>query len=471
MTASRRRVLVQLTAVGGALLLPAAAFAQTAPSGSFVGELAVGPTKLRLRLVFSAADKATLYSIDQGNAAIPASEVVLQGDRVTLKFAAIGASYEARLVSPDRLEGTFTQGGQNFPLVLLRGEAPPAAPTDAGPLTQQMLDSYRAQTGTPGMAAAWLAAGSAPIHLVSGVRSAGLPNAVQMNDKWHLGSITKSMTATMIARLVEQRKLRWTSTIGQVLGKRVPGINPAYRNVTLLHLLSHHSGLPGNIDLAEFGNFTRPPMDDARAERLRFATLALAMSPVAKPGAKMVYSNNGYIVAGLMAEQATGKSWEALMREQLFAPLGITSAGFGPPGSAALNDQPEGHTAAADGKRTAIRLDNPAALGPAGLVHMSLADLLRYLETHRTRPAAFLRLESWNKLHTPPFTNKYALGWFAADEGRLWHNGSNGAWYAEIAVDRAAGVVAAFAANDAASAGGTPGPILRAALRTALGQT
>ncbi len=463
-------MLGQLTAISGALLLPTAAFAQSAPTGSFIGELAIGPTKLRLRLVFSAADKATLYSIDQGNAAIPASEVVLQGDRVTLKFAAIGAGYEGRIVSPDRIEGTFTQGGQNFPLVFTRGEAPPPAPTDTGPLTQQMLDSYRAQTGTPGMAAAWLAAGTAPVQLISGARSAGLPNAVLVNDKWHLGSITKSMTATMIARLVERRKLRWTSTVGQVLGKRIPGINPAYRDVTLLHLLSHHSGLPGNIDLAEFGNFTRPPMDDARDERLRFATLALAMPPVAKPGEKMVYSNNGFIVAGLMAEQATGKSWEALMREQLFAPLGITSAGFGPPGSAGLNDQPEGHTAAPDGQRTAIRLDNPAALGPAGLVHMSLADLLRYLEAHRTRPAAFLRTASWNKLHTPPYTNKYALGWFASDEGGLWHNGSNGAWYAEIAVDRAKGVVAAFAANDAASTSGGPGPILRAAMRTAMGR-
>lgn len=125
--------------------------------GSYVGELSVGPTKLRLSLLLEGPGKSTLFSIDQGNAPIPASENTLQGDRLTLKFAAIGAVYEARIVSPDRLEGTFTQGGQSFPLVFVRGEAPPARPAAAqlGPLTQQILDEQRQKLGTPGMVAGW----------------------------------------------------------------------------------------------------------------------------------------------------------------------------------------------------------------------------------------------------------------------------------------------------------------------------
>lgn len=437
--------------------------------GSYVGELSVGPTKLRLRLLLEGPGKSTLFSIDQGNAPIPASENTLQGDRLTLKFAAIGAVYEARIVSPDRLEGTFTQGGQSFPLVFVRGEAPPARPAAAqlGPLTQQILDEQRQKLGTPGMVAGWASSAAALTILVSGTRSAASPAPALAADKWHLGSVSKSMTATMIARLVDRGKLQWDSKLGQVLGARVPKMNPAYRDVTLLHLLSHRSGMPGNIDLALFDRFTRPPMADPRAERLQFAELALAMPPEAKPGERLIYSNNGFVVAGLMAEQVTGKSWERLMQEQLFAPLRLASAGFGPPGSAGRLDQPEGHIVSPQGKCTPTRLDNPAALGPAGLVHMAMIDLLRYLDAHRTRPQRFLRKATWDKLHTPPFGGNYALGWSVSPSGSLWHNGSNGSWYAEVAVDQKAGTVAAFAANDAAAVGGGPGPILTAALRAA----
>jgi CubicO group peptidase (beta-lactamase class C family) len=69
----------------------------------------------------------------------------------------------------------------------------------------------------------------------------------------------------------------------------------------------------------------------------------LAQKPARKPVKGYRYSNVGYAVAACIAESITGQAWEDLMRTQLFEPLGLTSAGFGSPGSPGVRDQPWGH--------------------------------------------------------------------------------------------------------------------------------
>jgi hypothetical protein len=96
--------------------------------------------------------------------------------------------------------------------------------------------------------------------------------------------------------------------------------------------------------------------------------------------------------------------------------------------------------------------DNPAVLGPAGRVHMSLPDLALYLDAHRDR-ASLLKAESWNTLHTPLFGGDYAFGWIVRPDGVLWHNGTNGQWYAAMQFSAAKGVSAAAACNDALGQG------------------
>jgi CubicO group peptidase (beta-lactamase class C family) len=171
------------------------------------------------------------------------------------------------------------------------------------------------------------------------------------------------------------------------------------------------------------------------------------------------YSNSGYVIAGVMLEAKLGAPWEALIAEHVFAPLGMASAGFGAPGRAGAYDQPLGHgpglEAIANGQDTGAltpfppgpMADNPIVLGPAGRVHASFADTLRYLCAHRDR-TRFLSGESWRALHTPPFGGPYAMGWAVREGGALWHNGSNTLWYAEVLVDPARGIVSAAAAND-----------------------
>ena len=79
-----------------------------------------------------------------------------------------------------------------------------------------------------------------------------------------------------------------------------------------------------------------------KAQREAIARKYLTMPPASKAG-DFAYSNLGFIIVGAIAEARTGKSWEDLIREQIFTPLGIKNAGFGPPGTPGKLDQPWGH--------------------------------------------------------------------------------------------------------------------------------
>ena len=138
-----------------------------------------------------------------------------------------------------------------------------------------------------------------------------------------------------------------------------------------------------------------------------------------------------------MAEKVTGKSWEDLMREKIFRPLGMTTAGFGAPGTRAKNDQPRGHKADGSPVEPGPGADNPVAIGPAGIVHCSIGDWAKFAAANL--PSAKTKLvkpETLEKLHTPaPGEPKYAMGWIIAD-GQPWaggpaltHAGSNTMWY------------------------------------------
>jgi CubicO group peptidase (beta-lactamase class C family) len=292
-----------------------------------------------------------------------------------------------------------------------------------------------------------------PIQVwVDGERAIGTNVAVRVDDAWHLGSVTKSMTATLVARLVDAGALGWDDTIGGALKDTAPDMSEAYRSVTMLHLLSHCSGMPMNIPAEQFYGFSRG-VADARGDRQLYARQALAMAPIGPVGETFKYSNSGYIVAAAMLEAKLGQSWETLVRAEVLEPLGLATAGFGAPGCPGSLEHPAGHSRKVVGRSPQAHYvgtdatDNPEVLGPAARVHMSLPDLLRYLIAHRDR-TGFLSSRSWNALHTPPFSGDGALGWFVRGKGALWHSGSNNLWYAEVLVDPAAGIAAAAVSND-----------------------
>ena len=276
----------------------------------------------------------------------------------------------------------------------------------------------------------------------TGIRARGSEAKVGLDDVWHLGSCTKAMTATLCARLVEQGKLKWDSKVGDVLADQAEQIHADLRRVTLEQLLSHRAGLP-----------TIPPLplwlklvghEGSRdAREMLLSNGWLKAKPASPPGSKWEYSNAGFMLAGLMAERAADKDWEALIREQLFEPLGMKTAGFGAPGSADKVDQPHGHNALGFAMKPGKGADNPRGLGPAGTVHCSLRDWSKFIALHLQGARGECRLltaESFQRLHSPqPIDDKagYALGWVVsqrewANGSVLMHNGSNTMWFSVV---------------------------------------
>jgi CubicO group peptidase (beta-lactamase class C family) len=315
------------------------------------------------------------------------------------------------------------------------GSQPPAG--DLAPTTarlRELLEPIRKKHDLPALAAAVVNRKGAVAVATVGVRKRGAKVPVTANDQFHLGSDTKAMTAAMIASLVEEGKLAWDTTLEKAFPDLAATMLPELRKVTLVQLLTHHSGLRANL---ENGWLRVGLKGDTRKQRKVALRIVLAEKPVHKPGTKFLYSNLGYVVAAAMAERAADVSWEELMQKRLFKPLGMASVGFGAMGKADRLDQPWPH----DEKGRPISpdspfSDNPPWMGPAGTVHCSLEDWSKFI-ADQLRGArgerALLRPESYRKLHTAPFADEFYTtgGWTGSAKDPLvaglvlTHDGSN----------------------------------------------
>jgi len=242
------------------------------------------------------------------------------------------------------------------------------------------------------------------------------------------------MTAAVVARLVEQKKVRWTVTLAELFPEMADSMHPQLKGVTLLQLLSHHAGLTENLNWRSFAS-----RGDMRRQRQAVLEQALTEKPKYTPGTEAHYSNLGYVVAGIATERISGKSWEDQIQEGLFKPLGMTTAGFGGVGTPGQLDQPWGHRA--DGSAVEGNgpdMDNALVMAPAGCVHASMTDWAKFiidqLRGGRGK-SALMTPDTYRTLHTPPFGDDHALGWLAVthdwgDGIVLNHTGSNTMNYA-----------------------------------------
>jgi len=314
-----------------------------------------------------------------------------------------------------------------------------AAEDDQDELTAR-LESIRRDRGLPALAVAAVRRGKLVANVATGVRELGSMEHVTTGDHWHLGSCTKSMTATLAGMMVDEGQLHWSSTVAEIFPELDEKMRPAWRPVTLEQLLTHRSGAPEH-----------PPVDvwaealqrkDTPVEQRLALLRGMVCAPLEEPrGRKFIYSNEGYAIAGAMIERVTKCAWEDLLRWRLFDPLGMKSAGFGEPALPGKLDQPWGHL----GQLGELRpvppgpmADNPPAIGPAATVHASMADFARYASWHADWEHAEPRLlseETFNKLHKRAPGQEYGMGWLVQDRDWAggdvyWHTGSNAMFYA-----------------------------------------
>jgi CubicO group peptidase (beta-lactamase class C family) len=293
--------------------------------------------------------------------------------------------------------------------------------------TAQALDILREKYDFPALAVVVVKDGKICDRAAVGIRKLGDPTPVTVDDQFHIGSCTKSMTATLAAIFIEENKLRWDTTIATAFPELKDKMDGRYKTVTVEQLLTQRGGVPGDPP-ADAWKRAWEQKGTPTQQRYEFIQAVLAQPPAALPGTKFIYSNQGYAIVGAMLEKISGKSWEDLITEKLFKPLHMDSAGFGPPGTIGKVDQPWGHTS----KLLPTQNDNPPAIAPAGRVHCSLNDLARYTisQMEGERNGGLLKAETFCKLHTPPADADYACGWRVlkrrwAGGNALTHNGSN----------------------------------------------
>lgn len=333
------------------------------------------------------------------------------------------------------------------------------APDPEGDKLTEMVEATRAQFRLPGAAALVHRDGLFVAKAASGVRALGQKPYIGREDRWHIGSDTKSFTSTLIMSLSEKGKLRIEETLEEALPQLAARMHPAYRKATIKQLLSHASGLPAltdDNDLPEFLTAILGTTDPVR-QRLAAAAHYLAQPPASAIG-EFSYSNVGYIIAGAIAETRTGARWEDLVRTQIFEPLGIKQAGFGLPGTTKTFDQPHGHKETAQGlvalDPADPAADNPLAIAPAGSINITLGDWMLFAQDQLDGvhgKGKLLRPESYRLLHTP-IAGPYALGWGVkpGPDGvplLITHTGSNGYWIADIRIMPKKNLIVLFVAN------------------------
>ena len=256
--------------------------------------------------------------------------------------------------------------------------------------------------------------------------------------KSHIGSCTKSMTATLAAILIDEGRLKWKTRIPEVFPDLK--VHPGYLNATIEHLLTNTAGVPGNID-SDLWTASWKRTGSDREQRLQLTKGLLAKPPAYRPGEDQVYSNAGFSIAGAMMEKIMDKPFERLLTERLFEPLEMTSAGFRAPASVGSIDQPYGHKRGLTGTKPINpepKGDNPPAISPAGAVHCSVGDFAKYALFHLGKTSSgILPNESLAKLHKPVPNREYGYGWGMANPDwaggqAITHSGSNTMFYAVI---------------------------------------
>ncbi|MFZ6874992.1 serine hydrolase domain-containing protein [Undibacterium sp. Di27W] len=327
----------------------------------------------------------------------------------------------------------------------------PAALLSGEPLRVE-VERFRSSNNLPGLSVTIVNQDKVE-SVVTGTRQVNGSQSLQSADLFQFGSLTKAATAIMIARLVEQKKMRWDSTIAEIFPDWRTQIRPEYLTVTVEQLLRHRSGLPREVNDSTVAKALPLLTGDLLADRRSIASLILQDAPEYTPNSKMVYSNIGYALAGLMAETVRGDSYENLMQKEVFTQLNIKGR-FGFPEDAGVNNN-VGHTLVAGNWKATPPLVDPRYaffINAAGGMNLNLADYGVFLREHLRGlqgQSNYLSKASFTLMHSP--VDGYGLGWGITNIKGLgdvsMHSGTELTYYTSNRVIPSKNVALAIACN------------------------
>ena len=322
------------------------------------------------------------------------------------------------------------------------------------------LDAYIRQTvrdwGLPGVAVAVVRGDSVLFVRGYGVREIGGRDSVDEHTVFDAASLTKSFTATVVAMLVDEGRMRWDAPVRTYLPELAFSDPYLTANVTLRDLLSHRTGLRASNAM---WRTTGIPRDEV-LRRVRFIPVQSSFRTA------LVYSNVGYTIAGEASARAAGRQWEALVRTRILDPLGMRDSFLWSEWAAHAGrdaNVASAHTILGGVHQVVDRRDGTPerdgrnGTAPAGSVQSSAWDLARWMRFHltggRIDGRKLVSDSALGETHspqlvvptTPAFRETRALRYFAAygmgwqvwdyrGHPELWHSGSGNGQLAYMAL-------------------------------------
>jgi CubicO group peptidase (beta-lactamase class C family) len=228
-------------------------------------------------------------------------------------------------------------------------------------------------------------------------REWNIPN--RPDTKFRLGSITKQFTSMLILLLVEQGKVDLEGKLSDYL--------PYYRKdtgsrITIHHLLTHSSGIPSYTSIPNFfEDISRDPYPVKEfVEKYCSGDLEF------EPGSKFLYNNSGYFLLGAIIEEITGKTYEEVLKEKIFDPLGMKDSGYDRH-DPIIPNRATGYSIAFDGCLNAPYLDMSLPYA-AGSLYSTVEDL--YVWDQALYTEKLLSAKTKELLFTPHIQG-YGYGW------------------------------------------------------------
>jgi CubicO group peptidase (beta-lactamase class C family) len=264
-----------------------------------------------------------------------------------------------------------------------------------------------------------------------------------LDTPFNLASNNKMFTALVIARLVEQGKLDWNDKVGKYLPKWPQ--KTVRDEVTIAQLLTHTSGL------GQYWGEQHENQRDSLDTVSEYAELFSSEQPVAKPDEKFSYSNNGYVLLGLIAEKVSGKDYYQLARELVYQPAGMTHSDH-----YRKTDVNQGVAIGYDNQQAADT-DALALRGsPDGGGYASANDLLRFalaLQAGKiVRSDTLARMTQGSVAMGPGMRYGYGFGVSAGAPRHFGHLGGTPSAHAAIEIYPDSNVVVIVLANSAKNA-------------------
>jgi CubicO group peptidase (beta-lactamase class C family) len=258
-----------------------------------------------------------------------------------------------------------------------------------------------------------------------------VPNTPQ--TKFRLASVSKQFTAMAIMQLQEKGLLN----VNDTLSKYIPDY-PDGDKITLHHLLTHTSGIFNYSDLPELREIEVKPHAVEQVIQL-FKNKPLSF----RPGEKYSYSNSGYTLLAYIIEKVSGKTYETVLQEQIFGPIGMYNSGYDK-ASLVLKNRASGYVKVNEELANAPYIDMSSPAGDEGLLYSTVEDM--YLWDRALYTDKLVSRKSLETIFAPHIrvTQQipdadgyyYGYGWFnrkcCGGHTVVEHNGGIGGFFAQI---------------------------------------